>query len=76
MLPTIGRIVWFFADPAHNPNAAIVTHVWDDRGAVNLCVFNMHGFSEARSAIPFIADPAGNMPPGNYCRWPDRTDQT
>lgn len=68
IIPTVGRIVWFYYTDGFGPRAAIVAEVHEDE-SVNLAVFNRLGDSFGVCQVPLIQD--GEVPPehGHYCTW-------
>lgn len=75
IIPTVGRIVWFYYADGFGPRAAIVAYVNEDE-RVNLTVSNRFGDTFSMPCIPLIQD--GEVPPehGNYCTWmPYQIDQ-
>jgi hypothetical protein len=71
--PTVGRVVWFWAqgmdssDPDHQPEAALITHVWSDE-CVNLCVFNRDGVPFSRTSVT-LWQSEGPAPSFDHCEW-------
>ena len=78
IIPTVGRVVWFY--PASNtaesgfvrnesggPYAAIIARVWNDR-MLNLSVFDANGTPHSRTSVTMVQgdDPA---PDSAFCGW-------
>lgn len=67
MLPQVGTVVWFFADPTRRPQAAIVTK----RTTYNQ--FNLGTFNGQTGAylgiinVPFLENPALRPASGQFC---------
>lgn len=76
--PSIGRVVWFYADgssESEQPLPAIVTGVWGNR-CVNLAVFERNGvpMSHPPTSVQLLQDddPPPKKTDGTYsrhCRW-------
>lgn len=68
--PTVGRIVWFWADErvrAEQPLAATVAHVWSNT-RVNLAVCGKDGIYSGYTSV-FLWDGEGPRPIGDFCEW-------
>src|SRR6266496_1414531 len=67
MLPQVGTIVWYFADPTRRPQAAIVCKRVTET-SFNLVRLNGEtGASAAALACPFLADSGMKSVSGPYC---------
>jgi hypothetical protein len=75
IVPTIGRIVWYwpskhdtmFRDGSTQPCAAIVAYVWHDR-MVNLTVSDHNGDVHKRTSVRLRQD-GDELPNESYCEW-------
>ena len=68
--PTVGRVVWFHpsgSEPVHQPNAAIVAHVWSDT-CINLAVFDANGVASNQTSV-FLYQGEGERPSSLYAEW-------
>lgn len=71
MIPTVGRIVHYFADGQAQPHAAIITHVWNET-CVNLFIFAKDNYDEHAGVRTSVVG-GGNMEPSlGEWRWPNR----
>lgn len=74
IVPTVGRVVWFYgkppADQNEQPLAAIVAHVWSDT-CVNLAIFDPDGRPVAVPPTSVRLMQEGDPLPasGPYCTW-------
>jgi hypothetical protein len=67
MLPQVGTLVWYFADPTRRPQAAIVTKRIS-KVSYNLTYFAAQtGTATAVTAVPFIDNPGSSAAAGAYC---------
>jgi hypothetical protein len=67
--PTVGRVVWFYSAPREaQPNAAIVTYVWNTR-MVNLVVFDANGVSRSETSVDLLQDDEKPQGQGRWCEW-------
>ncbi len=75
IIPTVGRVVWFWPalkdenEPkAERPFAALVAYVWGER-MVNLAVFDHNGKHESHTSVPLMQDE--DRPPhlGYFASW-------
>ena len=73
IIPTIGRVVWFYPKghlASHQPLAAIVAHVWSDT-CVNLAIFDANGrpLEAPPTSVLLVQDDAEVPSGGLYCTW-------
>ena len=72
--PTIGRIVWYWdgrrRDADTQPQAAIVTYVWNDR-VVNLAVFEECGVASYRTSVKLVQaeDEVAGLVGTSFAEW-------
>jgi hypothetical protein len=64
--PTVGRVVHYFQSPKHDPQAAIITCVHNDR-IVNLAVFASDGGHAGHTSVTLAQD--ADQPSGPHARW-------
>lgn len=69
--PTVGRVVWVFrpydTKDATQPEAALVTYVWDDR-LINVAGFDHDGKLFALTSLVLV-QPDEPKPEGNFAVW-------
>mgnify|MGYP000408543904 CR=1 FL=1 len=78
IVPTIGRIVWYWpslADPhlasfGAQPMAAVICYVWSDT-CVNLAIFDRNGNSvkDPPTSILLVQEGAERPSGGHFCEW-------
>lgn len=67
--PTVGRVVWFHPDHAHDqPQAAIITYVHSER-IVNLAAFGPDGNTSPRASVRLLQDGEVNDEGEMYAVW-------
>ena len=68
IVPTVGRIVWFFHDDDSGiERAAIITRVYGDR-MINVCVFDDSG-ATPYSSVPLVQPEDDNLVGESHCSW-------
>lgn len=68
IIPTVGRVVWYFDTPtAERPLAGIVCYVHSD-SMVNLTVHLANGDTTGRTSVPLVQED-DSIPPGHRCEW-------
>jgi hypothetical protein len=68
IVPTIGRVVWFYTAPGAEQQAAIITKVRPD-GKINVAVFDEYGTNSGRVNVYLAQDEASTPKTGAYCAW-------
>lgn len=75
--PTVGRVVWFrpgdfdadIPRVVDQPLAAIVAHVCADAKHVHLAVFDMNGYTHARSNVRLVQEGEEVKRGERFCMW-------
>lgn len=72
IVPTIGRVVWYWEGGPHGPDnqarAALVAYVWTDR-MVNLAVFDPNGIPYNRTSVRLLQEGEAIDPGEEYAEW-------